>query len=102
LYVTATYSCLVEAKTARWTLRLTPAQDAAVRQVLDATGESLNDYVVRHAVEAAHNDLADRRVFALGDAAWTELQAVLDRPPARKPRLAELLATPSVLEAPDD
>ena len=88
----------MESKTARWNLRVTPAQDAAVRRVVEATGESLNDYVIRHVVEAAHHDLADRRVFAIDDGAWTELQALLDRPPAFKPKLAKLLADRSVLE----
>jgi uncharacterized protein (DUF1778 family) len=91
----------METKTERWTLRVTAAQDAAVRRVLEATGESLNEYVVRHAVEAAHADLADRRVFAIDDAAWTELQAVLDRPAQLRPELAKLLADPTVLDTPD-
>ena len=59
----------METKTGRWTLRVTPSQDALVRRLLDSTGESLNEYVVRHAVEAAQDDLADRRAFALDDAA---------------------------------
>jgi uncharacterized protein (DUF1778 family) len=88
----------METKTERWTLRVTAAQDAAVRRVLEATGESLNEYVVRHAVEAAHADLADRRVFAIDDAAWAELQALLDRPPQFRPALAKLLANPTILE----
>jgi len=91
----------IETKTARWTLRVTPAQDTVVRRVLDATGESLNEYVVRHAIEAAHNDLADRRVFVLDEGAWRELQATLDRAPLDKPQLAKLLANPSVLEGSD-
>lgn len=99
LYVDLTYSDpLMDTKSNRWTLRVTPKQDAVVRRVLDATGESLNEYVVRHALEAAEADLADRRVFALDDAAWAELQAVLDRPTIRKPELAKLLEQPSVLE----
>ncbi len=88
----------MEAKTSRWTLRVTAAQDAVVRRVLESTGESLSEYVVRHAVEAAEADLADRRVFTLDDDAWDELQALLDRPPTSKPELAKLLSTPSVLE----
>jgi uncharacterized protein (DUF1778 family) len=91
----------METKTGRWTLRVTPAQDAAVRRALDASGESLNEYVVRHAVEAANTDLADRRVFVVDAAAWTELQALLDRPPVFKPELAKLLASQSVLERTD-
>lgn len=88
----------METKSGRWNLRVTAAQDAVVRRVLDATGESLNDYVVRHAIQAAETDLADRRVFVLDDAAWTELQALLDRPPIPKPELTRLLANPSILE----
>ena len=91
----------METKTVRWTLRVTPAQDAAVRRVLDASGESLNEYVVRHAVEAAHSDLVDRRVFVVDAAAWAELQTLLDRPPVFKPELAKLLANRSVLERAD-
>lgn len=88
----------MDTKTARWSLRVTPAQDAVVRRLLEATGESLNEYVVRHVVEAAEIDLADRRVFVADDAAWAELQALLDRPPTYKPALAKLVGDPSVLE----
>jgi len=88
----------METKTGRWNLRVTPAQDAVVRRVLDVTGESLSDYVLRHVLPAAEHDLADRRVFVLEDAAWADLQKLLDRPPAHKPGLARLLANPSILE----
>ncbi|AGZ54690.1 Conserved protein of uncharacterised function (part 2) [Mycobacteroides abscessus subsp. abscessus] len=98
MYTNSAYTSGVETKSGRWHLRVTAAQDAVVRRVLDVTGESLNDYVVRHAVQAAEADLADRRVFVLDDAAWTDLQALLDRPPSPKPELARLLANPSILE----
>jgi len=70
-----------------------------VRRVLADAGMSLNEYVVSHAVAAAIDDLADRRVFALSSEAWDELHQILDRPPAPKPRIAALLAEPSVLDA---
>ncbi len=89
----------METKTSRWNLRVTPAQDAVVREVLAATGESLNDYVVRHAVDAAQDDLADRRVFGLDEAAWVELERLLDRPPTARPELSRLLSEPSVVES---
>jgi uncharacterized protein (DUF1778 family) len=88
------------AKTERLNLRLTATQDEVLRRAAEAKGEALSDYVLRHAVEAAEMDLADRRVFIASDAAWIELQAVLDRPPVHKPRLAKLLDNPSVLEPP--
>lgn len=85
-------------KKGRWSVRVTPAQDAVVRRVLAETGESLNDYIVRNTVHAAETDLADRRVFVADDASWSELQALLDAPPVFKPELAKLLTTPSVLD----
>lgn len=91
----------MENKANRWSLRVTPAQDAVVRRVLETTGESLNEYVVRHAVQAAEIDLVDRRVFAVDDAAWREFEALLDRPPLHKPKLEKLLTNPSVLEPSD-
>lgn len=85
-------------KTGRWSIRVTAAEDAVVRRVVEDSGESLNEYVVRSCVTAAQNDLADRRVFVVDDAAWTQLQALLDAPPVYKPELAKLLSNPSVLE----
>lgn len=55
----------------------------------------------RYAIEAPEMDLADRRVFVVvDDDSWNELQAMLSRPLVRKPQLAKLLTTPSVLERP--
>lgn len=39
--------------------------------------------------------LADRRLYAIDDAAWMEFLAMLDRPMSHKPRLAQLLTEPS-------
>ena len=74
----------MDAKTKRWTLRVTPAQDMIVRQVVSASGMSLSEYVVSRAVASAVEDLADRRVFAVSGEAWEELQAMLDRPGDRQ------------------
>ena len=93
-----TYTTGVDVKTERWSIRVTPAEDTIVRRVLDNTGMSLNEYVVSRAVAAATNDLADRRVFTPSAEAWDELQKILDRPTTAKPRIAALLAEPSVLE----
>jgi uncharacterized protein (DUF1778 family) len=90
----------VPTKTERLNLRLTPVQDAVLRRAAAARGESIGDYVLRHAVEAAEMDLADRRVFVVDDAAWAELQALVSAQPSGLPeRMARLLSSPSVLEA---
>ena len=98
MYVGLAYNWRVSTKTERWTLRVTPMQDAIVRQALRATGKSLNEYVVSCALASATDDLADRRVFALSPDEWDRLSDILDRPARDTPRLAALLAEPSVLE----
>ena len=88
-------------KTERLNLRLTPSQDAVLRQAAASRGESTSDYVLRHAVEAAEADLADRRVFVVHDEAWDELQHLLSAPSSLPPAMTELLGTPSALEQPE-
>ncbi len=96
-----TYNTDMASKTERLSLRLTPTQDTVLRRAAEARGESTSDYVLRHAVEAAELDLADRRVFALDDAAWNELQGLLSATPSQlPPAMTRLLSQPSVLERP--
>jgi uncharacterized protein (DUF1778 family) len=96
-----TYNAGVASKTERLSLRLTPTQDAVLRRAAEARGESTSDYVLRHAVEAAEVDLADRRVFVLDDAAWDELQSLLSATSSQlPPAMTRLLSQPSVLERP--
>ena len=86
------------AKSERLNLRLTAAQDVTLRRAAEARGVPVSDYVLTHAVEAAQADLADRRVFVMGDKAWSELQEALDRPARPAHRLRRLLAERSVLD----
>lgn len=94
------YDTPMATKSERLNLRLTPAQDAVLRTAAGARGESTSDYVLRHAVEAAEMDLADRRVFVVDDAAWTELQALISARPVLPLPMAKLLSNPSVLDQP--
>ncbi len=87
-------------KTERLSLRLTPEQDAVLRRAAEARGESANDFVLRHAVEAAQIELADRRVFVVDDAEWSQLQDLLSAPPALPEAMVKLLSSASVLERP--
>lgn len=50
------------------------------------TGQSLTQFVTAAAVTRAEDTLADRRVFRLDDAAWTQFAAILDRPGHTHPR----------------
>lgn len=82
-------------KQARLAVRLTPGQDALIRDAASVLGQSLTDFVTTAAIDRAENTLADRRVFRLDDAAWEEFTAILDRPARRIPELAELLNSPA-------
>ena len=94
------YNTAMATKSERLSLRLTPAQDVVLRTAADARGESTSDYVLRHAVEAAEMDLADRRVFVVDDTAWTELQQLISAQPDLPLPMAKLLSNPSVLDLP--
>jgi len=82
-------------KDARLAMRLTPDQDALIRDAAATTGQSLTEFVTTASVTRAEETLANRRVFRLDDAAWAEFAAILDRPAERIPELAKLLNKPA-------
>lgn len=88
-----------ERKTHRLAARLTPEQDALIRWAADVEGTDLTNFTVTAALAHARDVLADRRLFVLDDAAWTQFVALLDRPVTHKPRLEKLFAQPSVFDA---
>jgi uncharacterized protein (DUF1778 family) len=51
------YARAMDVKTEHLNLRLTSTQDAILRSAAEARGESISDYVLRHAVVAAEMDL---------------------------------------------
>ena len=75
-------------KTERFAVRLTAEQDALIRQAAEVEGTDLTNFTVTATLAHARDVLADRRLFALDDAAWKKFLAVLERPVAAKPRLA--------------
>jgi len=89
------------AKTERFAVRLTAEQDALIRCAAEAVGTDLTTFAVTATLAHARNVLADRRLFALDDAAWAEFLAVLDRPVTPKPRLEKLFAEPSIFADPE-
>lgn len=79
-------------------MRVSREQDELIRHAADSEGLTVTDFTVQAAVNHARDVLADRRLFRLDDAAWTEFLAVLDRPVAYKPRLDKLLNRESIFE----
>jgi uncharacterized protein (DUF1778 family) len=85
-------------KDSRLAVRLSSDQDALIRHAAEVEGTSITDFTVAAAVAHARAVLADRRLFALDDAAWSEFLAVLDRPVTHKPQLEELFTEPSIFD----
>ena len=78
---------------------LTPEQDALIRHAAEVEGTDLTTFTVSATVAHARDVLADRRLFVLNDAAWTEFNALLDRPVRYKPALEKLFTEPSLFDA---
>jgi len=85
-------------KTERFAVRLTSEQDALIRRAAEVEGTDLTNFTVTATLAHARDVLADRRLFAIDDAAWTEFLAVLDRPVSHKPRLEKLFAESSIFD----
>ncbi len=83
-------------KNSRIAVRLSSDQDALIRHAAEVEGTNITEFTVAATMNHAVDVLADRRVFAIDDAAWSEFLAVLDRPVSHKPRLEKLLTEPSV------
>lgn len=83
-------------KDSRIAVRLSSEQDALIRHAASVEGSSITDFTVAAAMSHAIDVLADRRMFAIDDAAWGEFLAVLDRPISHKSRLEQLFDEPSV------
>lgn len=85
-------------KDSRLQVRLSSQQDALIRHAADVEGKNITDFTVTAAIEHAKDVLADRRLFLLDDAAWSEFEAILDRPVVHKPRLEKLFSSESLFD----
>ncbi len=88
----------IEAKSERIEVRTTPSMKALLQRAATFSHKNVTEFLLEAGIKAAEEALVDRRLFRLDDARWQAFQAVLDRPVAKKPRLAQLLAEKSVLE----
>lgn len=85
-------------KTERIEVRVSPRTKALLLQAANSSHKNVTDFLLDAGVSAAETALIDRRLFRLDDRAWNAFEKILDRKPAKKPRLAKLMARRSVLE----
>lgn len=88
----------VDTKSERIELRTTPQVKVLLQQAAASAHKNVSEFLLDSGIRAAEEALADRRMFQLDAAQSKAFEAVLDRPVARKRRLARLLATKSILE----
>jgi uncharacterized protein (DUF1778 family) len=98
LYAYWAHNGWMATKDSRFAVRLTSEQDALIRRAAEVEGTDLTNFTVTATLARARDVLADRRLFVLDDATWTEFLAVLDRPVSHKPRLAKLFAEPTIFD----
>jgi uncharacterized protein (DUF1778 family) len=78
------------ARTARIDLRMTPAAKSLLEQAAASRHKSVSEFMLDHALMAAEETLADRRLFLLNDEQWAEFNRLLDAPPEDNPGLQRL------------
>ena len=82
----------VRAKSARIDLRMTPAAKSLLEQAAAVRHKSVSEFLLDHALTAAQETLADRRLFLLNDDQWAEFNRRLDAPPHVNQGLIDLTA----------
>jgi uncharacterized protein (DUF1778 family) len=88
-------------KDERLDLRVTAREKDLIREAADAAHQDISTFARDTLLQRAERVLAERRAFFLPPDRWDAFMEVLDRPVptlSEKPRLAELLGTPSILE----
>lgn len=80
-----------ERRSERVDLRMTPSARQMLQQAAAASNKTLTEFLLDSGLHAAHDTLADRRMFVLDERRWQEFTAALEAPPADNPRLRALL-----------
>jgi len=81
-----------ETRSERVDVRMTLSVKQLLQQAAAASHKTLTEFLIDSGLHAAHDTLADRRMFVLDDRQWEAFKAALDAAPADNPRLRELLA----------
>lgn len=87
-----------EAKSERIEVRTTPSMKALLQRAASFSHKNVTEFLLEAGINAAEDALVDRRMFRLDEVQWRAFQDALDRPVAKRPRLARLLAEKGVLE----
>jgi uncharacterized protein (DUF1778 family) len=95
----ATQSTIMERRTEKLDVRVSPAAKAKLQAAASAAHRSMSDFVMESALSRAEETLAERRVFGLDAEKWAAFQAALDAPVRPLPRLEALLDEPGFFDS---
>ncbi|HEX5509799.1 MAG TPA: DUF1778 domain-containing protein [Pseudolabrys sp.] len=84
-------SHVLEARSERVDLRMTPAAKRALQQAAKIKNKTLTEFLLDTGLNAAFDALADCRVFQLDAKRWNAFMRALEHPPKANPRLRKLL-----------
>lgn len=86
------------AKQERIEVRLTRTAKDLLQRAAAVRHKTVTEFVLDNGLSAAAETLANRHEFLLDETQWRAFLAALDAPPKSKPRLEQLLKTPSVFD----
>lgn len=86
-------------KSRRINLRASADQEKLLRSVAERKGQTMTEFIVESACEAAEREFASETDFRLTPEKWEAFLQALDRPAKVHARLLRLFTEPSVLES---
>jgi len=89
---------VTSSKTERIDVRASAPIKKLLQEAARTCHKNVSEFLLDAGITAANQALADRRRFELDETRWTAFLQALDRPVQAKPRLAELLNKPGMLD----
>ncbi len=87
-------------RTEKLDLRVSSSAKRTLEAAASVSNRTVSAFVLESALARADEALADRRVFQLSKAKWTEFLAALDAPTRPLTRMQHLLKEPGFFDAP--
>lgn len=85
-------------RTDRIDLRINPQAKEAIQAAASLNHKTVSEFILDSALNAADEELVDRRHFMLDDTQWEAFMAALDAPTRPQPRLKKLLQESGVFD----
>ena len=82
-------------KSSRIGLRISPAQERAIKLASEIKGKSASEFILDTAYQAAEQTLLDQRLFMVSNEKFEKFSKLLDREPMDNEGLKKLFSKPS-------